>query len=174
MWLCRKIVALITLLALLAPSGLAQEHLDDIPELYPGLSWRKLALEEVDFNLLYFDNRKFRKEGTKEISDYVHLNGRVWVSESSERVRREFYGYYDSELKKRGWKQFLSITSDKHRMTLHGVFADGTTGSIWSYAALQGDNVRVVVLARHLDEATGVYEFHVFLSDIVPLSDILP
>ena len=144
----------------------------EIPELYPELSWKELALEKIDFNNLHFDDFRFRQDRTEFISDWADLNGTVWVSESSEKVRREFEAYYHTEFTKRGWKR--TITSDRHRFVLQGVVADGVLGSVWSYIELQEDDVRVVALAYIRDEAKGVDEFYVFLSDVVSLSDILP
>lgn len=165
--------------------------LADIPALYPTLSWIPDAEPTLGQDSLFYNNWDYEKDSKKLKDGYASLNGKEWFSEQNIQETEKlweldssFEKYYESELRKRGWT--WNVYTNGYE--IDGAAADGPTGSVWGYMKLDGDKIRTITLRREIIEGNYQKEdpsapviscpckikFWVFVSDEVPLDNILP
>lgn len=142
-----------------------KSKLEDLPELYPGVTWQESELISKDSNeyFLYVSDEPFS------------LNGQRWISRlSSEEFsehKKIFENYYEDELTKRKWAS-EDLTLKGHKVT--PMVAEGPIGSSWGYLALDIKSIREVVLSYVSLGETQNYELEIFVSDIYEIDDVLP
>jgi hypothetical protein len=152
--------------------------LDDLPALYPNLSW------QVVTSSLSAHSRNWTKvasstDGPKmiftpaiDLGDELRpiaLAGKGWDARyDSQQDWTPFWNYYNSDLKNGGWSREV----DPQNVRVRGVSADGPSGSYDGYVKEQNGNIRAVVIENRT--ANGEKYFNVFVSDIIPISQIIP
>jgi hypothetical protein len=94
------------------------------------------------------------------------LEGQGWFSQGATQIPQ---GYYQPLLTQEGWTGQLNIASE----TLYGMVAGGYHGIVWGMIKVENGYFRTM----EIDESTGVPDptnINIFVSDIVPLSQIIP
>jgi hypothetical protein len=132
--------------------------LNNIPSLPSGFEWSVASTTlDGEFYSNSFDNK-------------IALKGETWIATSTERTFwLDSYGNYVQARVKDGW----SVEIDPGGHKLMGIAADGPISSSQGFLKTQNDNFRAIwIMAK--DESRTPALFEVFVSDITPVSQVIP
>lgn len=163
----------------------ANADLDNIPSLYPSLSWQTVpatasgVLVEEPIALTVNKGNKYFN---------IALKGQRWTSEikdieNSQKVYDligDFSSYYGSQLTALGWNWRITISG--YEITV--LAADGPTGGVQGYIGHKDGMTRTILWSNNTHYKKGEFPTNpscpcdttlsVFVSEITPLSEILP
>jgi hypothetical protein len=151
------------------------------PEFYPKTGWTERVSDKVNEKslgngALYVDYQPTGLTG-KEFENYQQ---NITLDEM-QKLSTAFQEYYNRELIGRGWQQKVKIGTS----SAMPIVAGGPGGSIRGYIKICNDNLRVIILQRDIpveafgaksktDSKTFFVRHKIFISDVVPLSQIIP
>lgn len=151
--------------------------LQDVPQLYSELNWKKTSLSDTKYSDL--ESVYVYSDDDKYFADGAILPVEVWVSEkdfANHQLKTDFsrglIGYYESHLNKSGWAFEGRIEGYKITSTA----GDGPLSSIWGIVGINNDSVRAVTIAEEWStiEAGPInVKYYLFVSEVITLEDLL-